>query len=135
MISATIIVALAGTVGLIAFFQSRDDSQISGGQAGRPGVESPQDTAAELQRGNVLLTYREPSDEKGLQAIALDVNGGPLQPDLRDAGAAVLIRRIPDQGERIVIHAYKRRAAAQTPQDPVLREFIDAFLGEGSLEP
>ena len=132
---AAILVALVGTVGLIAFFQSRDDAQIEGGGGAKPGVTAPEETDAELQRGNVLLTYREPADEKGLQAIALDVNGGPLDPALRDAGAAVLIRRVPDQGERIVAHAYKRRLAAQTPKDPAVMEFIEAFLGQGSLEP
>ena len=135
ILGLALLVALAGTVGLIAFLQSRDDAELEGGGGSRPGVEAPQETDAELQRGNILLTYREPSDEKGLQEIALDVNGGPLDPSLRDAGAAVLIRRVPDQGERIVAHAYKRRLAAQTPDDPVLAEFIEAFLGQGSLEP
>ena len=133
---AALLVALIGTVGLIAFFQARDEPEISqGGGGASPGVAAPEETDAELQRGNILLTYREPADEKGLQTIALDVNGGPLDPELRDAGAAVLIRRVDEQGERIVAHAYKRRLAAQTPQDPVLREFIEAFLGQGGLEP
>ena len=135
VLGIAVLVALLGTVALIAFFQSRDDAELSGGGGSKPGVEAPDETDAELMRGNVLLTYREPADEKGLQEIALEVNGGPLQPELRDAGAAVLIRRVKGQGERIVAHAYKRRLAAQTPQDPVLREFIEAFLGQGGLEP
>lgn len=135
ILAASLVVALAGTVALIAFFQSRDDAELTGGGGSKPGVEAPQETDAELQRGNILLSYREPVDEKGLQAIALDVNGGPLDPSLRDAGAAVLIRRIPDQRERIVAHAYKRRLATESTKDPQIQEFIEAFLGQGSLEP
>lgn len=130
-----LVVALAATGGLIAFLQSRDDAELTGGGGAKPGAVAPDETDAELQRGNVLLTYREPVDEKGLQRIALEVNGGPLDPALRDAGAAVLIRRVREQGERIVAHAYRRRLAAQSPEDPALMEFVEAWLGEGRLEP
>lgn len=130
-----VVVALAGAAGLVAFLQSRDDAELTGGGGAKPGVVDPEATDAELQRGNVLLTYREPADEQGLQRIALEVNGGPLDPALRDAGAAVLIRRVKEQGERIVAHAYKRRLAAQSPDDPALMQFVEAWLGEGRLEP
>ena len=134
IIGATLVVALAGTMGLIAFFQSRDDAELEGGGGAQPGVVAPDETSAELQRGNVLLTYREPADEKGLQVIARDLNGAPAA-ELVDEGIAVLIRRVDGQGERIVAHAYKRRLAAQSPEDPALREFVEVFLGQGELEP
>jgi hypothetical protein len=134
LVGAVVVVALIGTVGLIAFFQSRDDAELEGRGAAQPGVAAPDETSAELQRGNVLLTYREPADEKGLQAIAREMNGAPAS-ELVDEGIAVLIRRVDEQGERIVAHAYKRRIGAQSPEDPALREFIESFLGQGSLEP
>ena len=134
ILAATVVVAVIGVGGLILFFQSRDDAQLEGGGGSKPGVVAPEETDAELVRGNVLLTYREPADEKGLQTIALDINNGPVDPDLRDAGTVVLIRRVKDQGERIVARAYQRRLAAQSPEDPALREFIEAFLGQGALK-
>jgi Protein of unknown function (DUF3105) len=134
LLGATLLVALIGTVGLIAFFQSRDDAQIEGGGGSKPGVEAPEATDATLQRGNVLLTFREPSDEAGLKALADDV-AGPAEPELVDAGQAVVVERREEQGERIVAHAFKRRLAAQTPDDPALREFVEAWLGQGGLRP
>jgi hypothetical protein len=134
-----VLVALVGTVGLIAFFQSRDDSQIDGGSgddAGRPtyGVASPSETGAVLERGNVVLTYREAADRAGLVALAHDV-AGTYSRELADAGQAVLVEQKDGQGERIVAHAYKRRLAAQSPQDPALRQFVEGWLGEGGLRP
>ena len=134
VLGAAIVVALIGTVGLIAFFQSRDDAELEGGGGAQPGVRAPDETSAELQRGNVLLTYREAADEKGLQVIARDLNGAPAS-ELVDEGIAVIIRRVEDQPERIVAHAYERRLAAQSPEDPALREFAEVFLGQGKLEP
>ena len=134
VLAAALVVALIGTVGLIAFLQSRDEAELEGGGGTKPGVTAPEENSAELQRGNVLLTYREPADEKGLQTIARDINGAPAS-ELADEGIAVLIRRVDDQGERIVAHAYRRRLAAQSPEDPALQEFIEVFLGQGKLEP
>ena len=134
LLALAVLVALAGTVGLIAFLQGRDEAEISGGGGREPGVEAPSETAATLQRGNVLLTYREAADAAALRGLAEDI-AGAAEPALVDAGQAVIVERRADQGERIVGHAYRRRIAAQTAQDPALREFVEAWLGQGGLRP
>jgi Protein of unknown function (DUF3105) len=134
LVALALVVALAGAVGLIAFFQSRDEPELSGGGGDKPGAVAPDETEATLARGNVVLTFREPADERGLQRLAEDI-AGPPEPELVDAGQAVIVERRADQAERIVARAYKRRLAAQTPEDPALREFVEAWLGQGGLEP
>jgi hypothetical protein len=134
VLGLALLVALLGTVGLIAFFQSRDDPELDAGGGAKPGVAAPEETSAMVQRGNVVLTFREPGDEPALRALAEDV-AGPPERELVDAGQAVIVERREGQGERIVAHAYKRRLAAQTAEDPALREFVEAWLGQGGLRP
>ncbi len=74
-VAVALLVALVGAVGVIAFFQARDDSTIGGERSG-PGVEAPGETAAPLRRGNVLLTYRRREDGAALRALAEEI-GGP----------------------------------------------------------
>ena len=78
------LVALAGTAGLITFFQSRDDAEIGNAQGG-PGIVAPEETDRRLRAGNVLLTCRSPGDRAALEALAEDV-GGPPDPALAEAG-------------------------------------------------
>ena len=129
LVAIAIVVALAGTVGLIAFFQSRDEPELSSGGGNTPGAQAPQETGERLRQGNIVLTYREAADAAALRRFAEDVAGPPDQ-ELVEAGQAVIVERAKAQGERIVAHAYKRRLAAQSAEDPALREFVEAWLGQ-----
>ena len=125
-----VLVALAGTVGVIAFLQSRDDSQIGGSRTG-PGVEAPAETSPRLRTGNVLLTFRNRADGAALRKLAEDV-AGPPDPALEEAGQAVLVQRRPQQDEPVVARAWQRRLSAPSASDPALRAFAEAWLGRGA---
>ena len=126
------LVALAGTVGVIAFFQSRDDSNIGDERSG-PGEQAPDERSDRLRTGNVLLTYKREEDGATLRALAEDI-AGPSYPALEEAGQAVVVERRPDQAQNVVARAWQRRLEAPSATDPSLREFADAWLGQGEME-
>jgi hypothetical protein len=128
----TVVVALAGAVGLIAFFQARDDAQIEGGGgANAPGVEAPEENDPRLANGNVILTYRRAEDGATLRELA-EETAGPPDPALEEAGAAVLVLRRPNQSAgQVVGHAVGRRIVTESADDPRLRDFVEYWLGRG----
>ena len=126
-----VLVALAGTVGLLAFFQSRDDAEIGNAESG-PGIAAPDETDARLRAGNVLLTYRAPGDRAALRALAEDV-GGPPDPALEEAGQVVLVERRAGQEAAVVARAWQRRLEVDGPDDPALRDFAETWLGQGAM--
>jgi len=127
-----VLLALAGTAGLIAFLQARDDSSIGGERSG-PGIEAPGETSARLRPGNVLLTYKRQEDGAALRALAEDV-AGPPDPALEQAGQAILVERRPGQRQNVVARAWQRRLEAPSAADPAVREFAEAWLGQGEME-
>jgi hypothetical protein len=129
VLALTTLVALAGVVGVIAFFQSRDDAEIGGGASG-PGVEAPGETAPRLRAGNVLLTYRAEADGATLRALAEEV-AGPPDEALEEAGQAVIVERRPDQATAVVARAWQRRLEADRADDAKLRAFVERWLGQG----
>ena len=127
----TVLVALAGAVGLVAFFQSRDESQISSGGDNAPGVAAPDETDPRLKAGNVILTYRRAEDGAVLRALGEDT-AGPPDEALEEAGAAVIVLRRPNQSAgQIVAHAVGRRLVTEAPDDPELRRFVEYYLARG----
>jgi hypothetical protein len=129
----TALVALAGTVGLISFFQSRDDAGIEGTseQGGVPGEAAPDETDPRLQAGNVILTFRRPEDGPVLRALAEDLAGKP-SPELEDAGAAVIVLPRPNQSAGpVVAHARGRRLVTEQATDPEVRRFVEYWLARG----
>jgi hypothetical protein len=126
-----VLVALAGTVGLIAFLQSRDDAGIGSAQSG-PGVAAPDETEPRLREGNVLLTYRSPGERAALEALAEEI-GGPPDPALQEAGQVVLVERRADQGPAVVARAWRRRLEGDGAGDPALRDFAETWLGQGAM--
>jgi hypothetical protein len=128
----TVALALAGTVGLIAFLQSRDDSSIGGegdAAAQGPGVPAAEEDDPRLAAGNVILTYRRAEDGATLRALAEDV-GGPPDATLEAAGQAVIVLRRPNQSAgAVVAHALGRRLVVERADDPELRRFSEYWLG------
>lgn len=118
-----LVVAVAAVVGLIAMFQSRDESTLDEpASAQAPGERrtSKLEPALEreLRRGNVVILHRGP---KAPEEYADD------DPSLRDAGQAVIARRDPDLGSPFVAHSAERQQEAAS--EAGLREFVDYWLG------
>jgi hypothetical protein len=133
-VAMTIVIALAGAVALIAFFQSRDDATVGAGQNAGPGVAAPEENDPRLQAGNVILTYRRAEDGAVLRALAEDI-AGPPDPELEAAGQAVVVLRRPNQSAGpVVAHAKGRRLVADQPDDPNVRAFLEYWLAGGSTE-
>ena len=132
----TVIVALAGTVALISWFQSRDDSSIGEGTADSraPGVEAPEEADPRLRAGNVILTFRRAEDGAVLRALAEDVAGEP-DPALEEVGQSVIVLRRPNQSAGAVVgHAFGRRLVVDRPDDPEVRRFTEYWLGRAAAE-
>jgi hypothetical protein len=127
-IAAATVLTIAAVLGLLAFFNSRDDATIGERGANGPGAPAPSATAPELERGNVVLHFDDPADARALRRLAQQY--GPES--LADDGQAVLVRRTP--GTRgVAAEAYRRRLEVPRPDDPALREFVEFWLGRGAM--
>jgi hypothetical protein len=82
-----------------------------------------------LQSGNVIITYEQHKPPAALSALQRDVQGGPFDAFLSGAGQAVILARRPGAGTQAL--AWRRRLVASGPDDPKLRDFADAWLGQG----
>jgi hypothetical protein len=128
--AATVVLAIAGVIGVIAFFNARDDATV-GEQSGGPGQAAPDATARNLEQGNVILVYGSPADRAPLKALAEEI-AGPPDPDLVHAGQAILVQRRPGT-DGVVAEAYKRRLKVTDARDPQLRAFAERWLGDSSV--
>lgn len=122
-----VVLAVAGLVAIATFLQSRDDAGLD--DAAAPGEEAPGQDAATLRRGNVILGFADPADRAPLRAVAEEI-AGPPEPELEEAGQAVLLERRAD-GPGVEALAFRRRLSATGPDDPELRTFIEYWLGRG----
>jgi uncharacterized protein DUF3105 len=77
-----------------------------------------------LHLGNVVIAY-DGDPPSGVQDVS-----GPFDPELAAAGQAVILDRRPGVGG-VVALAWRRRLVAKGPDDPQLREFAEAWLGQG----
>ena len=116
-------IAVVGVIGLIAFFNSRDDSTTS-------SATQTTATAKAATDGNVTLTYSDPALKGQLETLASDL-GAPDSPELREAGLAVIVKRDP-KAAGVVARASGHELVVATPDDPQLQDFIDRWLGEGA---
>jgi hypothetical protein len=134
LVAAAVAVALAGSIGVIAFLQARDDAGIGGSGSGArveqgPGTTATTETDTRLRSGNILLTYSDQRDGPALRALAEDI-AGPPDMSLVDAGQAVIVEQRPDQDEPVVAHAWHRRLVARSGAEPEVREFVEFWLGQ-----
>lgn len=121
------LIALAGVVGVILFFEARDESQLEGERA-EPGevyrgepVLSPGLQEA-VDQGNVVVLYRDEKVPPG----TLDLTAG-AGPRLRAVGLAVLLEREPTLEKPLGAVADDRIQVGNTPAD--IRNFVDFHLG------
>jgi hypothetical protein len=121
------VIALAGAVGVILFFESRDESQLEGareepGQVYRgepilsPGLEDA------VAKGNVVVLHRAARLPAGTAELAQGAG-----PRLRELGLAVLFEREPTLETPLGAVADDRIEFADTAAE--IRNFVDFHLG------
>ena len=121
------VIALIGAVGVILFFESRDQSDLEGareepGQVYRgepvlsPGLEEA------VKQGNVVVLHRDARVPAGTSELAQGAG-----PRLRKLGLAVLFEREPTLKTALGAVADGRIEFADTPAE--IRNFVDFHLG------
>jgi hypothetical protein len=83
-----------------------------------------------LAVGDVVIMYGTRSPPGGLRKLALEV-APPFTPALAAVGQAVILARRPGTAG-LVAAAWTRLAAVSGADDPLLRQFIGAYLGRGA---
>ena len=121
-----VVIAIAGVIGLIAFFEARDSSTTGGAEPAKPQQLNADNV---LKQGNVVLTYSDPSYKTPLKDFSEE--NGPDTPVLREAGGAVIVKRDPTAAG-VVARSFSATLQAKSPDDPRLQDFVDRWLGEGS---
>jgi hypothetical protein len=123
-----LVVGFVALLGLIAVFNSRDDSEVAGGGGERPGqvyrgepVLSPALQDA-VERGNVVVLHRDEDAPPGTKTLVPP--GGKA---LEDAGQSVLIEREPTLDTPLAALSESRIQKADTPGE--LQGFVDYWLG------
>ncbi len=83
-----------------------------------------------LELGDVVIAYGTPAPPPGLRAFARSV-AAPFTPALAASGQAVILdRRAGTPG--IVALAWARLVRVATAQDPLLRQFVQYWLGKSA---
>ena len=147
-----IAVALAAVGGGILLLQSRDDAGVE--KASGPGEKvadrcparaapvtrdrrtlSRDEIQTALAEGNVVIFYfGRPLVE--LRRLQRDYTGGAFDAEVAAAGqAVVLAERQGGVPEAFEARAWGRRLRVQLGEDQKLREFTEAWLGQGSPKP
>jgi hypothetical protein len=143
-----VVLSLAAVVAVVLVLQSRDDAEV--GSASGPGetVEARcPDEPAGITRdsrpltedqiahatslGNVVLRYPGSRPPAALRELQEELTG-PFDAEIAAAGQAVILA---GGGDGIEALAWGRRQRADSPGDPQLRAFAEAWLGEGAPEP
>ena len=121
------VIALVGAVGVILFFEARDESQLEGPREepgrvyrGEPVLSPGLEEAVAL--GNVVVLHRDARPPEGTDELAAGAG-----PRLRELGLAVLFEREPTLRTPLGAVADGRIERADTPAE--LRNFVDFHLG------
>jgi hypothetical protein len=121
------VIALIGAVGVILFFESRDEAQIEAGreEPGEPYEGEPvlspglEDAVA---KGNVIVLHRDARLPAGTRELAEGAG-----PRLRELGLAVIFEREPTLETALGAVADDRIELGDTPSE--IRNFVDFHLG------
>ena len=85
-----------------------------------------------LEQGNVVLVYRGEEDDPPPELKALqDAVTGPFDPELAAAGQMVILISRPD-AKGIQALAWRHRLRVESPADPALVQFAEAWVGTGA---
>jgi hypothetical protein len=82
-----------------------------------------------LRLGNVVLTYATAQPPAALKSLQADVSGA-FDPSLAQAGQAVILDHRPGS-KGVIALAWRRKLRVAAADDPQLRAFADAWLGQG----
>jgi len=121
------LIALVGVVGIIFFFEARDQSRIDtqGTGTGQPYRGDPRLSPALRKAtalGNVVVLYRDRRPPPGIR----DLTGG-AGPELRQIGLAVLLERDRRLDAPLAAVSSTHVQRARTPD--ALNAFVDRYLG------
>lgn len=122
---AATLIGLLAVIGLIAFLNSRDQSGVQSSGPGQPYRGRPAlspELRAAMQRGNVVVLYRDPQPPPGTSALVPP--GGKV---LVDAGQSVVVRRVPGLEAPLVAVSSQSVEQADSPQQ--LAGFVDYWIG------
>jgi Protein of unknown function (DUF3105) len=154
LVAAGVAIAVAGLIALALAFNARDDAPLSGAAQG-PGElqetgEGEWPTSGEhrselvtrdrreltddqilsaLELGNVVILYEGREPGAALTRLQADV-AGPFDAEVAAAGQAVILARRAGAGPATAL-AWRRVLEADDAADPQLREFAEAWLGQG----
>jgi hypothetical protein len=140
--------SLAIVIAVVIALQSRDEGNVGGGEGpgekvaarcpdqpagvtrdGRPLTEDQIRQATSL--GNVVLRYPGSKPPAALRELQDELTG-PFDAEVAAAGQAVILA---GGGKSVEGLAWAHRLRARTPDDPQLRPFAEAWLGEGAKKP
>lgn len=121
------VIALIGAVGVILFFESRDEAQLEGSREvpgkiyrGEPVLSPALEDA--VAKGNVVVLHRDAQVPAGTTELAQGAG-----PRLEELGLAVLFEPEPTLRTALAAVADGRIEYANTPAE--LRNFMDFHLG------
>jgi hypothetical protein len=123
----TFVLCLAAVVGVLAFFNARDESTVAQ-QPGGPGEELPPPADAIEIAGNVYLRASDGADLPELRALGREIAGEPTQA-LRATGQAVIVEQ-DLSADGIEAVAAGASLTVEDPDDPELEEFVSFWLGK-----
>jgi hypothetical protein len=86
-----------------------------------------------LAAGNVVIIYGGPRPPAGLASLANRL-AGPFTPALAASGEAVVLARRPGVRGLIAL-AWTRMLRVRRPNDPLLRQFVETYLGRRMMRP
>jgi Protein of unknown function (DUF3105) len=144
-----VVIALAAVAGAVLLLQSRDDAGVR--DAAGPGERvtdrcpahrapiahdrrrlSRDQVQTALAEGNVIITYGGGAPPIELRRLQRDLTG-PFDAEIAAAGQAVILAEGPVMTTQA--RAWGRQIDAEAPQDQKLRDFAEAWLGEGAPKP
>jgi hypothetical protein len=121
------VIALIGAVGVILFFESRDESQLEAGRQvpgepyrGEPVLSPGLEEA--VAQGNVVVLHRDARLPPGTRELAEGAG-----PNLRELGLSVIFEREPTLETRLAAVSQDRIEFGDTPTE--IRNFVDFHLG------
>jgi hypothetical protein len=140
--------SLAIVIAVVIVLQSRDEGNVNKGAGpgekvaakcpdkpegvtrdGQPLSENQIRQALSL--GNVVLRYPGPKPPATLRELQDELTG-PFDAEIAAAGQAVILAR---GGTSVEALAWGHRLRAGSPNDPQLRPFVEAWLGDGAPKP
>jgi hypothetical protein len=83
-----------------------------------------------LQLGDVVLTYGSSAPPPGVRPLVSSL-AAPFTPALAAAGQAIVLARRPGT-QGLIALAWAHMLRVSSPRDPLLRSFIDYWLGRGA---